>query len=121
MSMMQNDEQQPQPVPPAGVVPPARELAETPAERWDRETAEADARLEELASITTQRQWLNITRALDRTRNQIGADAGLSMLAMLWVQESNAHGGASWPALLDLTDRELEDRLGYPAGERPED
>lgn len=112
------------PEPPAGVIPPAREpapdLGETPAEAFDRQLAEANEKLQKLADETTQREWLLITRALDRSRQQIGGDIGLTMLAMLWVREKREHGGASWDKLLDLTDRQLEDALGFPAGERPE-
>jgi hypothetical protein len=113
------------PEPPAGVIPPAREpaapdLGETPTEAFDRQLHEANEKLQRLADETTQREWLLITRALDRSRQQIGGDIGLTMLAMLWVREKREHGGASWDKLLDLTDRQLEDALGFPAGERPE-
>ncbi len=120
MTEQQTEQQQP----PAGVVPPDREpadLGETPAEAFDRQLAEANAALQKLADETTQREWLLITRALDRTRQQIGSDVGLTMLAMLWVREKHEHGGASWDKLLDLTDTQLEAELGFPAGERPED
>lgn len=108
----------------ANVQPPAREpdrpdLGETAREAWDRQQQEANAQLQRIADETTQREWLQITKALDVTRHEITADSGLTCLAMLWVREKHAHGGASWDRLLDLTDRQLEAELGFPDGDRP--
>ena len=107
--------------PPAGVVPPARSAALSPAELWDQGVEEGQKRLDTLARETTQREWLLITRKLDRTRGEIGADPGLTMLALAWVKEKHEHGGASWDKLLDMTDAELEAVHGFPPGDRPED
>lgn len=107
----------------AQVQPPAREetpLAETPAEAFDRQMRQAQAQLQAIADECTQREWLQITKALDCTRQQIADDSGLTCLAMLWAREKHAHGGASWDRLLDLTDQQLEAELGFPAGDRPE-
>lgn len=125
-----SEQQTPDPTAPADysadVQPPAREdagagLGETPAEAWDRQNKEANAQLQSYADETTQREWLLITKALDVTRAEITADSGLTCLAMLWVREKHAHGGASWDRLLDLTDKQLEAELGFPAGDRPAD
>lgn len=110
-------------VPPAGVLPPpppASSAALSPAELWDQECEQARDQLAQLAAETTQREWLIITQKLDRTRGQIGADQGLTMLALAWVKEKHAHGGASWDRLLDMTDDELEALHGFPPGDRPE-
>jgi hypothetical protein len=89
----------------------------TPRELWQQQNDEANERLNELARTTTQREWLLITTALDRNRQQIGADDGLTLLAMAWVKEKREHGGASWDRLLDLTDQQLADLHGFPAGD----
>lgn len=107
------------PPPPAGVVPPARTAALSPAELWDEGVEAGRQALDQLARETTQRDWLLITRKLDRTRAEIGADSGLTMLALAWVKEKHEHGGASWDRLLDMTDAELEAIHGFPAGDRP--
>lgn len=96
-------------------------VALSPAELYDQQTEEAQERLSELAESCTQRDWLNITHKLDRSRPQIGADSGLTMLALAWVKEKREHGGASWDRLLDLTDQQLNELHGFPAGERPGD
>jgi hypothetical protein len=95
--------------------PPTAALS--PRERWQQQNDEANKRLNKLAGETTQREWLLITTALDRTRQQIGADNGLTMLAMAWVHEKRAHGGASWDRLLDMTDDQLAELHGYPPGD----
>lgn len=120
----ETDAASPAPVPPAGIVPPARgssgaELS--PAELWDQGVDDARQALDQLARETTQRDWLIITRKLDRSRQEIGADSGLTLLALAWVKEKREHGGASWDRLLDMTDAQLEAIHGFPAGDRPED
>lgn len=92
-------------------------VALSPRELWQQQNDEASAKLNELASTVTQREWLLITRALDRTRAEIGSDTGLTLLALGWVKEKREHGGASWDKLLDLTDAQLEALHGYPAGD----
>lgn len=89
----------------------------SPRERWQLQNDEANERLNKLAAETTQREWLTITTALDRTRQQIGADNGLTLLAMAWVSEKRAHGGASWDRLLDMSDDQLAQLHGYPEGD----
>lgn len=91
--------------------------AMTDREKWDEQNAAAREQLEQLAAETTQREWLGITRALDCTRAQIGGDPGLTMLAMGWVKEKRAHGGASWDRLLDMTDAQLEALHGFGEGD----
>lgn len=93
----------------------------SPAELWDQKTEEAREGLDRLAGTVTQREWLQITTRLDRNRQQIGADSGLTMLALAWVREKHAHGGASWDRLLDMTDDELALIHEFPAGNRPDD
>lgn len=112
------------PTPPAGVVPPARQPSAavlTPAEQWQAGVDEARERLDQLAAETTQREWLIVTRKLDRSRAEIGADAGLTLLALAWVKEKHEHGGANFDRLLDMTDAELEAIHGFPAGGKPEE
>lgn len=92
----------------------------SPAELWDQGVDEANERLDQLATTVTQREWLLITTKLDRTRQQIGVDSGLTLLAMAWVKEKREHGGASWDRLLDMTDDELSLIHGFPAGNRPD-
>jgi hypothetical protein len=93
----------------------------SPGELWDQKTDEARAGLDELAAVTTQREWLQITTRLDRNRQQIGTDSGLTLLALAWVKEKRAHGGASWDRLLDMTDEQLSAIHDFPAGNRPDD
>jgi hypothetical protein len=109
------------PAAPAGVVPPARSAELTPAELWDQGVEEGRERLDEVARSATQRDWLIITKKLDRSRQEIGADSGLTMLALAWVKLKAEHGGASWDKLLDMTDAELEAIHGFPPGSRPEE
>lgn len=87
-------------------------------ELWDEQNEEAAQRLDQLAATVTQREWLLITRQLDRTRQEIGADSGLTLLALAWAKQKHETGGASWDKLLDLTDAQLEALHGFPAGTR---
>lgn len=89
----------------------------SPREQWQQQSREADEALTRLISTVTQREWLTITTALDRTRQQIGADTGLTLLAGAWVHEKREHGGASWDRLLDMTDDQLATLLGFPEGD----
>jgi hypothetical protein len=89
----------------------------SPRELFDQQNAEANERLNALAGSVTQREWLLITKALDRSRQEIGSDNGLTLLAMAWVKEKREHGGASWDRLLDFTDAQLETLHGYPEGD----
>lgn len=66
----------------------------------------------EISDSITQREWLLITRALDRTRDEINEDGGLQMLAVAWAKEKHERGGASWDKYLDMTDDELLKALG---------
>ena len=93
----------------------------TPAEIFDQQSKEASERVDQLAQTVTQREWLLVTGALDRTRQEIGADSGLTLCALAWVKEKRDHGGAKWDRFLDMTDEELAVFHGYPAGERPKD
>lgn len=97
------------------------DAALSPAELWDEKSEEARQALDRLAESTTQREWLLITTRLDRTRQQIGADSGLTLLALAWVKERRAHGGASWDKLLDMTDEQLSVLHDFPPGDRPEE
>lgn len=90
----------------------------TPATR--RQIEEAAHGLERLQGEMTQRDWLQVTRALDRTRQQITEDGGLRLLALLWVKEKNTHGGADWNRLLDLTDEALLEAHGFPTDDDEE-
>lgn len=89
----------------------------SPRELWDQQNEQARHRLDELAATVTQRDWLLICKALDKSRAEIGADTGLTLLALGWVLEKRAHGGASWDRLLDMTDAELEDLHGFAPGD----
>ena len=91
----------------------------SPAELWDEKRDQASESVDQLAETVTQREWLQITTRLDRSRQQIGADSGLTLLALAWVKEKRAHGGASWDRLLDMTDEQLATLHGYPEGNRP--
>lgn len=93
----------------------------SPAELWDEQRDQASEAVDQLAETVTQREWLLITTRLERSRQQIGADSGLTLLALGWVKEKRAHGGASWDRLLDMTDEQLAQLHGYPAGNRPEE
>lgn len=96
----------------------APDVSLSPGELWDQQNEEAAERLDQLAQTVTQREWLLITRTLDRTRQEIGRDSGLTMLALAWAKQKREHGGASWEKLLDLTDAQLEALHGFPAGSR---
>lgn len=75
---------------------------------------EAGKALEQLQADVTQREWLQITRALDRTRQEVITDGALRLLALAWVKEKRDHGGADWNRLLDLTDEALLELHGFP-------
>jgi hypothetical protein len=89
----------------------------SPRELWQQQNEAANENLTKLVSEVTQREWLIITTALDRTRQQIGADTGLTLLAGAWISEKRKHGGASWDRLLDMTDDQLATLLGFPEGD----
>lgn len=93
----------------------------TAGELFDQQSQEAAERIDQLAETVTQREWLLITAALDRTRKQIGEDTGLTLCALAWVKEKRDHGGAKWDRFVDMTDEELAVFHGYPAGRRPDD
>lgn len=82
--------------------------------------ARDQARLEAIETLErsiTQREWLNICKRLDVTRQQIDQDYGLRVLAFAWVQQKREHGGAEWERLLSCTDEELLELL--PSGLTP--
>lgn len=112
--MHEHDEQPDIAQPDAGVP----DVSLSPGELWDQQNEEASEKLDQLAKTVTQREWLLITRTLDRTRQEIGADSGLTLLALAWAKQKHEHGGASWEKLLDLTDAQLEALHGFPAGTR---
>ncbi len=93
----------------------------SPAIRAQVEAAEAG--LYAVQRTITQRDWLNITQVLDRPRTTILEDGGLRLLALAWVKEKAAHGGASWEVLLDMTDEEILALHGFPTSddEAPQD
>lgn len=76
--------------------------------------AAAEEGLAAVQRTVTQRDWLNITQVLDRTRAQVIEDGGLRLLALAWVKEKAAHGGASWDLLLNMTDEDLLTVHGFP-------
>lgn len=86
---------------------------------WDELVRRGQERVDELSASVTQREWLNITGKLDRTRDQIASDSNLSLLALAWVKELHEHGGASWDRFLDMTDEQLAEYHGLPVDERP--
>lgn len=61
----------------------------------------------------TQGDWLTITRLLDMSREDIGEDQNLVLLAFAYVKEKRAHGEASIDILLELTDRQLLAAHGF--------
>lgn len=87
---------------------------------YDAKVKDATADLEALEETVTQREWLLITIRLDRTREQIANDGSLRLLALAWVKGKREHGGANWDALLEMTDRDLVERHGFPT-EEPEE
>lgn len=90
----------------------------TAGELWDQQSKEAGEAVDRLAETVTQREWLLITAALDRSRQQIGSDTGLTLCALAWIKEKRDHGGAKWDRFLDMTDEQLAVFHGYPAGTR---
>lgn len=103
--------------PPASQPPAEKPGAVVDQAAIDREQAEqAGEELKRIIMSVTQREWLLITGKLDRTRDQISEDSGLSLLAAAWMKNRRAHGGADWDRLLDMTDQELTVELGFPAG-----
>lgn len=73
----------------------------------------ARAELLKLLRTITQGEWLTICRALDLTRDQIGDDENLTLLAAAWVKDKRKHGSSSFEVLLELTDRGLLEFHGY--------
>jgi uncharacterized protein (DUF2235 family) len=100
-------------------LPDAEQPPALTAAQYDEQSKQAQDAMAELAESVTQREWLIITRKLDQTRPQIGGDSGLTMLALAWVKEKRAHGGADFDRLLDMTDAQLSELHGFPAGDRP--
>ena len=84
----------------------------SPATRAKIEAAEEGLAL--VQRTVTQRDWLNITQVLNHTRKEVLEDGGLRLLALAWVKEKAAHGGASWDVLLDMTDEDLLELHGFP-------
>lgn len=84
------------------------------SEATQAKIAAAEEALALVQRSVTQRDWLNITQVLNATRAQVLEDGGLRLLALAWVKEKAAHGGASWDVLLDLTDEDLLVLHGFP-------
>ncbi len=84
----------------------------SPATRARIESAEQG--LADVQRTVTQRDWLQITQVLDHPRQRVIEDGGLRLLALAWVKEKNAHGGASWDVLLDMTDEQILELHGFP-------
>lgn len=81
---------------------------------YEQRLKDANEATEKFFQAVTQREWLLVCRALDASREEIGADQGLMLMAQGWLTEKHAHGGASWDRLLDMTDDELLVEVGYP-------
>lgn len=73
----------------------------------------AKNKIQALAKTISQKEWLDICRALDMTRSQIGAEPMLLAAAVLWVIEKREHGAADWSVILDKSDEEIGAALGY--------
>lgn len=93
----------------------------TAGELFDQQSKDAREALEGIVATATQKDWLLITAAFDRTRHQISEDTGLVMAAGAWLREKRDHGGAKFDRFLSMTDEELAVFLGWPAGRRPDD
>jgi hypothetical protein len=101
------------------------QLAAEEAERARKARTENNDRarhdLKFLIRSITQGEWLSICRQLDLTRDQIGEDENLMLLAAAWVKEKRKHGTASFDVLLELTDRGLLEFHGYQLAPEDED
>lgn len=73
----------------------------------DAHNERASDNLKALTKSVTQGEWLALTRLLDRSRAEIGADGNLTLLALAYVAEKRRTGRASLELLLELTDEEL--------------
>lgn len=92
-------------------------IARRYAEEVDRYVAaveESRLELDVFEASVTQREWLLMCRRLECDRSAIRTDGSLRLLALGWLREKREHGGASWDALLDMTDRQLLDVHGWP-------
>lgn len=76
------------------------------AEQVDEHNARARNKLTLFALTVTQGEWLQVCRLLDMSRAQIGADEGITLLALAFVKHKRA-GHGSMELLLELTDAEL--------------
>lgn len=88
--------------------------AMTAEEAREAQAEEASNHVSEVMDTVTQREWLGISRALDMPRGAIVDDSSTYMVAAAWVTEKRAHGGASWDRILDMTDRQILELLGFP-------
>jgi hypothetical protein len=73
----------------------------------DPRMATAKANAQAVVDTFTQRDWIQVTGALNMTRHQVVSDLGFAMVAAAWVQHKRQHGGASWDEFLDMTDAQL--------------
>lgn len=73
--------------------------------------------LSDIAESITQREWLQITKTLDRNREEINDDFGLQLLAIAWAKDKHVGKRADWDAFLDMTDAQLLEHLGIDIDE----
>lgn len=77
-------------------------------------------KIKELLALPTQRDWLNICRALEAPKEDVLHQAELLLPALVFIQRKQLHGGADWKAILDLTDAQVDDELAVESDDDPE-
>lgn len=96
-----------------------KELNDQAQREYEQRLIDANKRVEEFYATVTQREWILLQRQLDATREEIGADQGLTLLGYAWVTEKRERGGAEWDRLLDMTDDELLAETQFPTAPAP--
>lgn len=95
---------------------PVEELPDVPAAPTAEEVAAqneaASRKLMLFAQTVNQGEWLQITRLLDRTRDQIAADDSLTALALAWVKLKRDGSPGCIDHLLSCTDQQIADVHG---------
>lgn len=83
------------------------------AKRVAAHNATAEENLVKLVESVTQREWLEIRRGLDMTRKEVGAERGLTLIALAYVKDKRENGVSNWDVILDMTDDQLARFHGF--------
>lgn len=102
------------PVEVPAAAPEVPSAALSPLEAYLEEVQARREAVDAFEATVTQREWLIVCRKLEADRAQINREGSLRLLALGWIKEKRDHGGASWDALLEMTDRQILALHGFP-------